>query len=192
MTYQAILPNLLTLTRLGLSPVIVGILLQNPPSFFLALLLFTLASLSDLFDGFLARTWGQESAWGAWLDPMADKVLLTSVFGVLGWIDVIPWSLVLLAFVRDAAIVAGVLILKVCGKVLTIQPLFISKLNTVLQMLLIGLSLILGAWGVGLAEMRELFFFQGFILFTFITTGLSGLAYGYLGWRLWQNSTSRD
>jgi cardiolipin synthase len=96
------LPNLLTAGRLALVPVIAVQVLRG--NFRLALVLTFLAGLTDVVDGFLARHFGWGSRLGAWLDPLADKALLVTLFLTLGWVGAFPWWLVVLVFARDAVI----------------------------------------------------------------------------------------
>ena len=178
------LPNALTLLRLVLTPLIIGLLLQDPPLFLPAAICFLVASLSDFGDGFLARLWKQESALGAWLDPFADKLLLTSLFLLFAWKALLPplvWGVVV---GRDLLILAGTFLLRKAGKILTIQPLWISKLNTVFQMSLICGALGMGAWGLKIEEISASVFFHWLTGLTVLTTVLSGIAYGYKGWVL--------
>jgi cardiolipin synthase len=96
------LPNLLTAARLAVVPVIALQILGG--HFRTALVLTFLAGLTDVVDGFLARHYRWTSRLGAWLDPLADKGLLVTLFLTLGWIGAFPWWLVALVFARDAVI----------------------------------------------------------------------------------------
>jgi cardiolipin synthase len=177
------IPNLLTLGRLGLTPFILISLGKEAPDFKGAFFLFLLAAFSDFFDGFWARKAGLESALGAFLDPLADKIFLMSLFAILAWKGLLPFFLVASVFLRDAGILLGVFFLKKSRHPLEIKPLFVSKINTAFQMLLIGLILLRGAYGYGTIGNNIL---QGMIGLTFLTTLVSGVLYGKQGWRLWQ------
>jgi cardiolipin synthase len=106
-----------------------------------AFLLFAAAGISDAVDGFLAKRFGMSSALGAYLDPLADKVLIVSIFVSLGILDVLPRWLVILVVSRDLLIVGGVILSWVVGKPVKIKPHPVSKANTAAQLLLLGLVL---------------------------------------------------
>src|SRR4030065_2641137 len=99
------IPNLLTLLRIILVPVIVILLIQGV--FLKALIAFIVASLSDVLDGFLARILHQQTALGAYLDPIADKALLASSFVTLSVLHVIPGWLTGIVITRDFLILLG-------------------------------------------------------------------------------------
>lgn len=134
-----ILPNMLSVFRL-FSALFIVVFIQRH-LFFEALVLFICAALSDFLDGFLARTLKQESPLGAYLDPIADKVLLISTFIALSYQGKIPLWLTGLMIARDGQIILGVLALHLMKRSFKISPLFISKVNTVFQMLLILICL---------------------------------------------------
>ena len=133
------LPNVITFARLCAVPVAVGLVLYHIPV--AAFWLFAAAGLSDALDGWLARRRGITLI-GAILDPVADKALLVSMFVTLALIHALPDWLAILVVFRDAIIVGGVLLLAITGHRVAIQPLWISKLNTMLQILLIGVTLL--------------------------------------------------
>ncbi|MBL8258831.1 MAG: CDP-alcohol phosphatidyltransferase family protein [Candidatus Competibacteraceae bacterium] len=129
------IPNLITGLRILLVPPFLWLLLRE--QYGLALLLFVIAGVSDALDGFLAKHYGWTSELGGILDPIADKLLLLGALLVLVWLRELPVWLVTLAILRDAVIVAGaigyhVLIERVRG-----DPLLSSKLNTLLQLILV-------------------------------------------------------
>jgi cardiolipin synthase len=139
------LPNLITLGRLCAVPGTIWLILQQRLD--LAFGLFIVAGISDGIDGWLARVTGTRSALGALLDPVADKALLVSVYVTLAAIGVLPDWLAILVVFRDLVIVGGVLVLWVLGQPPAIRPLFISKLNTTLQIGLAALALLLEGFG---------------------------------------------
>jgi cardiolipin synthase (CMP-forming) len=102
---------------------------------------FVIAGVSDGIDGFIARQFNQRSALGAYLDPMADKLLLVSVFIVLGLMGELPIWLVLAAVSRDALIVTAVLISTIMANPVEMKPLFVSKANTAVQIVLAAVVL---------------------------------------------------
>ncbi len=137
-------PNLITIGRILLVPLIIWLLISE--EFELAFFGFIAAGISDGIDGYLARSMNSQTELGAYLDPIADKMLLVSVYGALGIIKILPAWLVLLVITRDVLIIGGVLLAGLIDKPLVMKPLFISKANTVVQIIFIGL--VLGALGL--------------------------------------------
>lgn len=133
------IPNLITLMRFLLVPGVVFALLKGHDGW--ALAAFVLAGVSDGVDGFIARHFNQRSVLGAYLDPIADKLLLVSVFVVLGYMGELPLWLVIAAVSRDALIIGGVLLANVMSHPVDIKPLFVSKANTAVQIVLAGVVL---------------------------------------------------
>lgn len=125
---------MITIGRFVLTPVVIYALLTG--QYGLAFSAFVIAGLSDGVDGFIARHFNQRSELGAWLDPIADKLLLVSVFVVLGYLGKLPAWLVLAAVARDVLIIAGVGLAAALGRSLEIRPLLVSKINTAAQILL--------------------------------------------------------
>ena len=128
------IPNLITLARILLVPVIVWAIASNQMQ--IAFALFLVAWLSDLVDGFLAKRFGMATELGAYLDPLADKAMIVSIYIALGIADVIPRWLVILVVSRDIMIVAAIVLSWVVDKPVKLKPLTISKLNTVAQIVL--------------------------------------------------------
>ncbi len=122
------IPNLITVMRFLLVPAVVYALLLGEWGW--AFAGFLVAGISDGVDGFIARHFNQRSKLGAYLDPMADKLLLVTVFVVLGYIGELPLWLVILAVIRDALIVCAVLLSTVMGHPVEMKPLMVSKANT--------------------------------------------------------------
>ncbi|MDF1607187.1 CDP-alcohol phosphatidyltransferase family protein [Hoeflea sp. YIM 152468] len=133
------LPNFITIARFIMVPLIILALLDG--HMLAAFVLFLLAGVSDGLDGFIARHFNQSSELGSWLDPIADKLLLVSVFIMLGWIEALPRWLVVLAVSRDGLIVGAVMLSSLMGNPVGMRPLMVSKANTLFQILLIGLVL---------------------------------------------------
>ena len=104
-------PNLLTLLRIILSPVIVILLIQG--AFFKALIVFIVAGITDALDGFLARVLHQQTVLGAYLDPIADKALLASSFITLSVLHIIPGWLTVIVISRDFIILLGISVLSI-------------------------------------------------------------------------------
>jgi len=126
------IPNMITIMRFFLVPAVVFALLSG--RFDLAFAGFLIAGISDGVDGFIARRYpSQRSELGAYLDPAADKLLLVSVFVVLGFMGELPLWLVIAAVSRDALIIGAVLLSSIMGKPVAMKPLYVSKANTAVQ-----------------------------------------------------------
>jgi cardiolipin synthase len=138
------IPNLITLARILLVPIVVWAI-ATPGTMWIAFLLFLAAGVSDAVDGFLAKRFAMTTVLGAYLDPLADKALIVSIYLTLGINNLIPRWLVILVVSRDILIVGGIMLAWVIGNPLKIRPLLVSKLNTVAQILFA--SVVLGALG---------------------------------------------
>jgi cardiolipin synthase (CMP-forming) len=124
-------PNQITLLRLIFVPfVIINILDRN---FKWALLLFVFAGVSDALDGLLARWLHQQSTLGQYLDPIADKLLLSSAFLVLSFTKQIPWKYTVLVFSRDLCILLITAVLYITTSIRDFRPSIFGKLNTAAQ-----------------------------------------------------------
>ncbi|WP_006787057.1 CDP-alcohol phosphatidyltransferase family protein [Thiorhodospira sibirica] len=167
------LPNVITIARIALALPIVWSLWQG--QYALVLLLLFIAGLSDALDGWLARRYGWQSPLGAYLDPLADKVLMVATYFTVALTGLLPWWLVLAVVVRDLVIVAGAIGYRGVTKQLEMQPLLISKLNTFMQIVLV-LSVIINA-GVYPLPPLLLHSLIGIVLFTTLS---SGAAYVWL------------
>jgi len=99
----------------------------------LAFLLFMAAAISDAVDGFLAKRFGMKTELGAYLDPLADKVLIVSIYVTLGITGVIPLWIVILVVSRDFMIVGAIILSWVVDRPVRIKPLAVGKLNTGVQ-----------------------------------------------------------
>ncbi|MBV8578567.1 MAG: CDP-alcohol phosphatidyltransferase family protein [Acetobacteraceae bacterium] len=139
------IPNMITFGRLCAVPLAVWFILQHRVAE--VFYLFVAAGLSDAVDGWLARRRGT-TALGAVLDPVADKALLITMYVTLAAISVLPDWLAILVVFRDVIIVGGVLVLAVLGQPVQIRPLYLSKLNTALQIVLVALALLLEGFGL--------------------------------------------
>jgi cardiolipin synthase len=148
------IPNLITILRFFLVPAVVWALLSGNVVW--AFAGFVIAGISDAVDGFVARQFNQQSELGAYLDPMADKLLLVSVFVVLGFMGELPIWLVVAAVSRDALIVAAVLLATIMGKPVAVKPLFVSKANTAVQIVLAAVVLAELSFGFGIGIARQM------------------------------------
>jgi len=138
------LPNLISILRILLVPPVAWLMLQG--SFGEALLLFVVAGVSDGLDGFLAKHFGWVSRLGSILDPLADKLLLSVSFVTLAWLGYLPLWLAALILLRDLVIViGGVLYHNLVGR-FSLQPTIVSKLNTLLQIIVVTLVLVSLSW----------------------------------------------
>ncbi|SVD79265.1 uncharacterized protein METZ01_LOCUS432119, partial [marine metagenome] len=131
------LPNIITILRLFLTPLIVWLVLTE--NYILGFIFFVFSGLSDALDGYLAKKFNQSSLLGSYLDPIADKVLIVSTILVLGYNGLVPIWLIIIIVSRDIAIFGAVLISFIIGSNLKIKPLTVSKINTFLQIFYIGI-----------------------------------------------------
>jgi cardiolipin synthase (CMP-forming) len=138
------IPNLITLGRILLVPIVVWAI-ATPGAMWIAFVLFMVAGVSDAVDGFLAKRFNMASELGAYLDPLADKALIVSIYLSLGINGLIPRWLVILVVSRDILIVGGIMLSWLVGTPLKIKPLLVSKLNTVAQ--IVFASVVLGSLG---------------------------------------------
>jgi cardiolipin synthase len=128
------IPNLITLGRILLVPVVVWAIAAGEMG--VAFVLFLAAGISDAVDGFLAKRFGMATELGAYLDPLADKAMLVSIYVALGITDAVPRWLVILVVSRDIMIVSAVMLSWLVDKPVPLRPLPVSKLNTVAQIAL--------------------------------------------------------
>lgn len=133
------LPNFITVARFIMVPLIILSMIDG--DMLTAFALFMLAGVSDGLDGFIARHFNQRSELGAWLDPLADKLLLVSVFVMLGWLGALPNWLVIFAVSRDGLIVGAVVLSSLMEHPVEMRPLMVSKANTMFQIILVILVL---------------------------------------------------
>jgi cardiolipin synthase len=163
------LANLITFGRLCAVPLAFWLVLVHRIGD--AFLLFVAAGLSDALDGWLARRYGG-NAIGALMDPVADKALLVTMYITLAAVGELPAWIAILVVFRDLLIVGGIVVLSVLGHAVTIRPLYISKLNTVMQIVLIGVSLLKGGYGLGIPGLPDVLTWC-----VVATTTASGAAY---------------
>src|SRR6476469_9575064 len=133
------IPNIITLGRIILVPIIVWAIVSSQME--IAFAIFVIAGVSDAVDGFLAKRFNMSSELGALLDPLADKALLVSIFISLGIWGEIPRWLVILVVSRDIMIVSAVIVSWLFDKPVAMKPLMVSKLNTVVQVAFAALVL---------------------------------------------------
>ena len=168
------LPNLISIVRLMLVPLIVSLMLGK--DYELAFALFVIAGVSDAVDGYIAKRFDMRTVLGAHLDPIADKALLVGVYVTLGVQGEMAQLLVTLVVSRDLLIVGAVILSYIVGHPLKIAPLMLSKLNTLTQILLAAAMLA----SLGFLPALDPVLVPGQWIVA-ATTLLSGLAY-FLAW----------
>jgi cardiolipin synthase len=147
------LPNLITVSRLFLVPVIVWFISDG--TFLGAFIIFVIAGISDAVDGFIARQFNRRSKLGTYLDPIADKALLVSIYLSLTFVDEVPGWLALIVASRDIFIIGGVILAWILDRPIEVKPLVISKVNTTGQILFAAIVLGDLAFSAGLGSVRD-------------------------------------
>jgi len=170
------LPNIITILRILLTPLFIIFILKDLLIF--ALIVFTLAGISDGLDGFIARCYNQKSELGAHLDPIADKLLLSSGFICLASLGKIPNWLAVIVISRDIIIFIGLAVCYISNVKVPIKPSIASKITTFTQLLTVFLALC----NINESFMSYLYMF--FYWLTAILTIYSGLHYVYVGLNL--------
>ena len=130
------LPNLITIGRILLVPLTVWLIISE--AYGLAFLSFVAAGVSDGIDGYLARHYNLRTELGAYLDPLADKALLVSIYVTLGLTKDIPAWLVIAVVSRDVLIVGAFMLSWLMDKPVRMAPLMVSKVNTAVQIIFAG------------------------------------------------------
>lgn len=177
------IPNIVTAVRILLVPVFVILLVNH--QLFDALVIFTMAGISDGLDGFIARCFNQRTEVGAYLDPIADKLLIISAFISLAILKIIPAWLSVIVISRDILILLGVSLCSFANIKIHIRPSFVSKCTTLAQLSTIFLSLYHHVQTDGFFPRYSSFLYA----ITAILTIISGLHYGYNGLKLFQESS---
>jgi cardiolipin synthase len=166
------LPNIICLIRIALIwPTLSALRAGN---YDITLLLFTVAAISDGLDGYLAKRFGWTSELGKVLDPLADKLLLVSMFIVAAWSGLVPAWLTAAAVARDVMIGLGALVFHVWFGPLHGRPTVVSKINTLFQLAYLFSVIAHAAFSVPPPEIL-----QALAVFTLLTTVLSGADYLY-------------
>ncbi len=148
------LPNYITLLRVILIPFFINLMIYG--YYREALIVFVAACMTDALDGMIARLMNKKTELGAFLDPMADKLLILSAFVTLVLLGRLPVWLVIIVVSRDAILTMGSLVIYVTTHHLTIQPTMIGKLTTVMQLIIVTLSLVLMNYGTEMGFMTML------------------------------------
>ncbi len=129
------IPNMVTVSRIVLTPFFVVFLLKG--DFSASLFVFAVAGISDGLDGFVARYFDQKTVLGTYLDPVADKLLLVSAFICLPILNIIPNWIAWVVISREILISIGVLILVITNQYYEVNPSFLSKCNTLVQIVIV-------------------------------------------------------
>jgi cardiolipin synthase (CMP-forming) len=169
------IPNSLTVLRIILIPCYIGLLIYE--KFDLALIVLLVAGLTDALDGAIARMKNQYTRLGAVLDPLADKLLLTSGFITLSMIHLIPSWVTILVVSRDVILMLGTAVAHFTDSRVDITPTFLGKGTTFLQLAYVVMVIFLTSRRIDLTVMLPLLF--GMVAFTL----LSGFHYLYRGFR---------
>ena len=174
------IPNILTITRIMLTPFFVICLSKQ--LFDTALMTFSIAAATDGLDGFLARYFDQRTRLGAYLDPIADKLLLSASYVSLAFLKIIPTWLTVIVISRDILIVVGIAIFTMFRISYEIKPSLVSKCTTFAQFITILLVLLYTLMGWNNLMKDALYWI------TVSLTITSGLHYTYVGMNILQNS----
>lgn len=175
------LPNFITVARTLSVPVVFWLVISGHDV--AAFALFVTAGVSDALDGYLARRLDMRTELGAHLDPLADKLLIVSIFIALGMRGEVPSWLVITVVARDILILMGIMLASMLGKPVEIAPLQISKATTVAQISLAALVLANSAFSMGLQS--------GLVFVVWIAAALTVASLvAYL--RIWVVHMSRD
>ena len=164
-------PNQLTLLRMVFLPFIIIHLVAGHYRW--ALILFILAGISDGLDGLLARTLKQQTTLGQYLDPIADKLLLSTMFMVLSILHKIPWKYTVLVFSRDISILCASAVLYAIAGLRDFRPSIFGKANTFAQVAAIFFVLLFQVDHARWISISRLTFLRA----TFFFTIISGLHY---------------
>jgi len=166
------LANWLTIVRILLIPVFVTLLVYRHVA--LALGTFVLAGVTDMLDGYIARTRGSKTRLGAFLDPLADKLLLTASFVTLTYKfpRVLPFWLTAIVVSRDVLLVLVAVLIMLTGGQLHPAPTLLGKTSTIVQMVTVGVALLVVAGLVPLWPLKP-----GLVGLAAALTVVSGLQY---------------
>ena len=168
------LPNILSLVRIILVPLILWLLIQD--LYIISAIIITMVGLTDYFDGYLARKYNSESLVGFYLDAIADKVLIITIYLVLGIKLLLPTYLIILIIFREALVSGAYLLKFLLDLKFNLKPILISKINTFLQIALIVFVCLLTINQLNQFE-EVIFVRDSLIAIVTITTIVSSLIY---------------
>ncbi len=178
------LPNILSIIRILLTPLFVYFLFKGGVYLWWSMIVFTIAALTDAYDGYIARKYGAVTTWGTFLDPVADKVLVLSAFLVFAIYDLFPYWMFVVMLIRDVMVTASRIALMRTGY--SIAPMQLGKLKTFIQLFSIYfviIYLVLETYGhIALCDILatriEKFLLIPILMYgVIIITVLSGLSY---------------
>ena len=164
------LPNLISFARLLSVPLTVWLIFYE--IHLAAFWVFVVASISDAADGFIAKKFQLQTELGRYLDPLADKALLVSVFITLGHVGLMYAWLVILVVFRDVLIICGAVLSHLRDQKLSMRPKLVSKINTTVQFILVATVMFMSGEGISNALITDML---AYLVAT--TTLLSGAAY---------------
>lgn len=176
------IPNYITLARIVLIPFFIGLMIYH--HYRAATAVFVVACLTDALDGMIARLTKQQTNLGAFLDPIADKLLIVSAFVTLVLRGMLPVWFVMVVVSRDVILVLGSMVLFLTGHEFKARPSIIGKSTTVLQLSAVSLSLVLHIYGVKSPLMQVLYWV------TAIFTVISGIQYLSRGTKIVNDDTA--
>jgi cardiolipin synthase (CMP-forming) len=166
------IPNLICLLRIALVWPVANALVEE--NYGLALVLFVVAAVSDGLDGYLAKRFGWTSELGKIIDPLADKLLLVTVFITAAWHNLVPWWISAVAISRDIMIGLGAMIFRLWFGPLKGRPTIVSKINTLFQLGYIAAVMLIAAVGILPQDIVDAL---GYVMV--VTTVMSGADYLY-------------
>lgn len=169
-------PNFFTLLRFILTPLLIIFLLNERLG--LATIVFLIAGITDVIDGFLARYLNQATSLGACLDPIADKLLVSSSFVLLAWHQYIPSWLAVIVLCRDVFILLGGLLFFLFDIKFEVKPSLLGKSTTLIQIITVLVVLISTQTSFSSIFLLALF------NITLVLTIASGLQYAYIAYRM--------
>lgn len=178
------LPNTLTILRVLLIPAFVIFIINH--NYVYALFTFAIAGITDGLDGLLARLTHQKTELGAYLDPIADKLLLVSAYLSLAIVEILPGWLSVIVITRDVIILLGMLVIILISRPPQIHPSFISKMTTTFQITTVLFAL-LGQFQTSFKLLTSVAIYGT----TFLTI-LSGIHYIYVGARIFNQRNHQE
>ncbi len=176
------IPNAITLIRVVLIPFFIDLMIYD--YYQPALIVFIAACLTDALDGLIARLTNTKTSLGAFLDPVADKLLIVSSFITLAILQLLPIWFVIIVVSRDIILAFGSFVITITGHRLTIRPSVYGKITTVLQLISVVLTLALVAYGMHTGYLKVAY------LLSAIMTVVSGVQYVLRGMKLMSSPSS--
>jgi cardiolipin synthase len=168
------LPNILSIIRIIIVPLILWLLIKD--LFVISAIAIIIVGLTDFFDGYIARKYSSESLLGFYLDSIADKVLIITIYLILGIKSLLPLYLIILIVSREALISGAYLFKLALDLKFNLKPILISKINTFLQIILIVFVCLITTNQIN--QMGEAMFIKNFLIaLVTITTIVSLLIY---------------